>query len=59
MEAKGRCPETIKAVGPFALNMPVVKLNNGDVLLYCPVRVSSQGGRGRLAFFLTLVTKVL
>ena len=59
MEAKGRCPETIKAVGPFALNMPVVKLNNGDVLLFCPVRVSSQREGGDVWLFLTLVTKVL
>lgn len=42
--AKGKCTETIKAVGPFALNMPVVKLNNGDVLLYCPVRVRDETG---------------
>ena len=36
---KGKVLETIKAVGPFKLFMSVVKLNNGDVLLYCPVRV--------------------
>ena len=40
VEEKGRCDETIMAVRPFNLFMPVVKLNNGDVLLYCPVRVS-------------------
>ena len=40
VEKKGKCDETLKAVGPFTLFMPVVKLNNGDVLLYCPVRVS-------------------
>ena len=31
--------ETIKAVGPFLLNMVVVKLENGDIMLYSPVRV--------------------
>jgi len=44
VEEKGRCDETLKAVGPFKLFMPVVKLNNGDVLLYCPVRVRDETG---------------
>jgi len=44
VEKKGKCDETLKAVGPFTLFMPVVKLNNGDVLLYCPVRVRDETG---------------
>jgi hypothetical protein len=44
IEEKGKCEETLKAVGPVKLYMPVVKLNNGDVLLYCPVRVRDETG---------------
>jgi len=31
--------EDLKACGPWSQNMTIVKLNNGGVLLYCPVRI--------------------
>ncbi len=38
---KGKCPETIAEV-PEIVYMGVVKLNNGDVLLYSPVKVQNK-----------------
>lgn len=41
-EEQGKTKETVKAVGPFSMNMAVVKLNSGDLLLYSPVRVRDE-----------------
>ncbi len=38
IKEKGKCPETI-AEHPNIVYMGVVKLNNGEVLLYSPVKV--------------------
>jgi len=40
---KGKCPETIAEL-PNIVYMAVVKLNNGDVLLYSPVKVRDETG---------------
>ena len=39
VKEKGKTAETVRAVGSFANNMIVVKLNDGSVLLYSPVQV--------------------
>lgn len=44
VEKKGKTEETLKAVGPHTDNMLVAKLNNGDVMLYSPVRVREEHG---------------
>jgi len=41
---KGKTPETVGAAGPNPINMIVVKLNNGDIMLYCPTRVREETG---------------
>jgi hypothetical protein len=44
IEEKGKCLETQKLVKSTKFFMPVIKLNNGEVLLYCPVRVREETG---------------
>lgn len=39
VDEQGTTKETITAMGPWIMNMVVVKLNSGDLMLYCPVRV--------------------
>lgn len=41
VKEKGKTKETVETVGPFKNNMVVVKLNNGDVMLYSPVQVTN------------------
>merc|ERR1711970_650175 len=38
--------EEIMEAGPFSINMFVVKLNNGSLLLYAPVRIRNEVGFG-------------
>jgi len=44
VKEKGKTKETVETVGPFKNNMVVVKLNNGDVMLYSPVQVRDEFG---------------
>lgn len=41
---KGKTAETVAAAGPNPINMVVVKLNNGDIMLYSPTRVREETG---------------
>jgi len=43
IKEKGKTPETVKASGRNPMNMVVVRLNNGDVMLYCPTKVRGDG----------------
>lgn len=40
---EGKTKETIRAAGPWIMNMIVVKLDNGDIMLYSPVQVILYG----------------
>jgi len=44
---KGQCDETVRTAGPVPLYMSVVKLNNGDLLLYSPVKIHDDVDFGR------------
>ncbi|XP_023344609.1 uncharacterized protein LOC111713869 [Eurytemora carolleeae] len=39
---EGKTKETIRAAGPWIMNMIVVKLDNGDIMLYSPVQVREE-----------------
>ena len=40
---EGKTKETIRAAGPWIMNMIVVKLDNADIMLYSPVQVILYG----------------
>jgi len=41
---EGPSLDLLKRIGPFLMNMVVVKMNNDDIMLYCPVQIREETG---------------